>query len=293
MGTDLETSEYLDTVSNVLVDWLRGVGNTAVNFLIKLGLALLILFIVMKILKKFLNFLKARMEKRNVDPAIRIFTISLIKYAVIIFMVVEIVQMLDIVKASSIAALIASAGVGISLAMQGTLSNFAGGILLLVLRPFRIGDYIVVPNSTAEGTVTKIEMYYTTLRTVDNEFVSIPNSELTNHQVTRYAEGEQRKLINRVTIAYSADLHLAKEILGRLIHEDKRYLRLQTVFVDELADSGVVLGCSGMVRADQYRIISWEMNERIKLAFDEAGIEIPFNQMDVHIIPESKNGEKE
>ncbi|MEE1114074.1 MAG: mechanosensitive ion channel, partial [Eubacterium sp.] len=233
------------------------------------------------------------MEKRNVDPAIRIFTISLIKYAVIIFMVVEIVQMLDIVKASSIAALIASAGVGISLAMQGTLSNFAGGILLLVLRPFRIGDYIVVPNSTAEGTVTKIEMYYTTLRTVDNEFVSIPNSELTNHQVTRYAEGEQRKLINRVTIAYSADLHLAKEILGRLIHEDKRYLRLQTVFVDELADSGVVLGCSGMVRADQYRIISWEMNERIKLAFDEAGIEIPFNQMDVHIIPESKNGEKE
>jgi small conductance mechanosensitive channel len=268
----------------VVEDWLVRMGGGALDFLVKIALALLAYWIVRKVLKRFCRWLGQQMEKKNVDASIRGFTLSLLKYGVTIFTVVTIVVNLDIVEASSIAALIASAGVGISLALQGGLSNFAGGVILLLLRPFRAGDYIIVPEEKVEGTVKKVEMYYTTITSIDNQVIMIPNATLTNHTVTNVTAMDRRKLEVKVGISYQADLKRAKEILGELLEDDGRVEEEERqVFVDSLADSAVIIGFRAWVKTGDYWPVKWEMNEKIKARFDAEGIEIPYNQLDVTI----------
>jgi small conductance mechanosensitive channel len=163
--------------------WVRHTGGQAAQFLFRIALAILIYVILRKILKKFCSWLDKKFTKFGMDPSLKSFILSLTRYGTLTFAVITIIIKLHIVEASSIAALIASAGVGISLAVQGGLSNFTGGVLLLFLKPFRAGDYIIVQSEGYEGTVKKIEMYYTTLYTVDNKTVMIPNSSLTNNAV--------------------------------------------------------------------------------------------------------------
>ena len=153
----------------VVEDWLVRLGGSALDLLVKIALALVAYFVVKKILKRFCRWLSGQMERKNVDVSVRSFVLSIIRYGVMIFTVVTIVVNLDLIQASSIAAVIASAGVGISLALQGGLSNFAGGVIILLLKPFRAGDYIIVPEAQVEGTVKKIEMYYTTVTSIDKD----------------------------------------------------------------------------------------------------------------------------
>ena len=264
--------------------WLINIGGAALDFLVKVLLALLAYFIVKKILGKFCRWLAAQMERKNVDVSIRGFILSLIKYGVMIFTVVTIVVNLDLVQASSIAALIASAGVGISLALQGGLSNFAGGVIILLLKPFRTGDYIIVPEAQVEGTVKKIEMYYTTVTSIDNQVIMVPNASLTNNTVTNVTAMDRRKLEVKVGVGYQTDLKLAKEILKQLLEEDSRVEEKdRQVFVDSLGDSSIIIGFRAWVKTEEYWAVKWEMNEKIKAQFDEKGIEIPYNQLDVTI----------
>ena len=250
----------------------------------KIALALLAYFVVKKVLKRFCRWLSGQLERKNVDISVRSFVLSLIRYGVMIFTVVTIVVNLDLIQASSIAAVIASAGVGISLALQGGLSNFAGGVIILLLKPFRAGDYIIVPEAQVEGTVKKIEMYYTTVTSIDNQVIMVPNASLTNNTVTNVTAMDRRKLEIKVGVSYQADLKLAKEILQKLLEADARVEEEdRQVFVDSLGESAVIIGFRAWVRTEDYWAVKWEMNEKIKARFDESGIEIPYNQLDVTI----------
>jgi small conductance mechanosensitive channel len=267
-----------------LETWALQFGGKAFDFLIRAAGAILIFWLVGKILRKFCSFLERRMAKHNVDASIRSFVCSLIRYGILSLTLVEIIIQLHIVEATSIAALLASAGVGISLAMQGTLANFAGGLLLLVVRPFRAGDYIQVPAVSAEGTVRKIEMYYTTLETVYHEIVMIPNSTLTNNRVTNVTALGRRKIEIRVGVSYAADVEKARQEILRILDQDERIEKEERkVFVAELGENAVILGVWCFVKASDYLPVKWALNEEIHAGFAGEGIEIPYNQLVVHM----------
>lgn len=254
------------------------------DFVLKVLLALILYFIARKLIAKLCVVIRKNMLKFHADLAITSFTVSLVKYSLNIFLVLTIIVQLNLVKESSITAAIASAGVAISLALQGGLSNFAGGVLILLLKPFKVGDYIVFPNENQEGTVRKIEMYYTTINSVDNRTIMIPNANLTNSTIVNVTAMEKRKLEIKVGISYSSNLMEAKAILKRLVETEPRFLEEEKqFFVDELGESCITVGLRAWVLTDNYWPVKWEMNEKIKQEFDDAGIEIPYPQMDVHL----------
>lgn len=254
------------------------------NFAGRVLLAILAYIIASKLIHKLCKFIVMSMKKANADTGVTQFVSSFVKAALYGLLIITIATSFG-VKESSIAALLASSGVAIGLALQGGLSNLAGGVIILILRPFSIGDYIIECTDKQEGTVVKIDLFYTTLSTVDNRRITIPNGNLTSASIVNVTARDQRKLEIKVEIAYSADLKKAKGILERLLHEDENILSDQEmqVFVDELGSSGIMLGLRAWVSTDQYWPTKWRLNEEIKLAFDAENIEIPFPQMDVHI----------
>lgn len=254
------------------------------NFAGRVLLAILVYIIASKLIHKLCKFIVMSMKKANADTGVTQFVSSFVKAALYGLLIITIATSFG-VKESSIAALLASSGVAIGLALQGGLSNLAGGVIILILRPFSIGDYIIECTDKQEGTVVKIDLFYTTLSTVDNRRITIPNGNLTSASIVNVTARDQRKLEIKVEIAYSADLKKAKGILERLLHEDENILSDQEmqVFVDELGSNGIMLGLRAWVSTDQYWPTKWRLNEEIKLAFDAENIEIPFPQMDVHI----------
>ena len=162
----------------------------------------------------------------------------------------------------------------------------------MLLKPFRAGDYIIVPEAQVEGTVKKIEMYYTTVTSIDNQVIMVPNASLTNNTVTNVTAMDRRKLEVKVGVGYQTDLKKAKEILQQLLEADSRVEEKERqVFVDSLGESAVVLGFRAWVKTEDYWAVKWEMNEKIKARFDEEGIEIPYNQLDVTIRDSSRSVE--
>ena len=254
------------------------------NFAGRVLLAILVDVIASKLIHKLCNIIVASMKRANADTGVTQFVSSFVKATLYGLLIITIATSFG-VKESSIAALLASSGVAIGLALQGGLSNLAGGVIILILRPFVVGDYIIECTDKQEGTVVKIDLFYTTLSTVDNRRITIPNGNLTSASIVNVTARDQRKLEIKVEIAYSSDLKKAKGILERLLHEDEHVLSDQEmqVFVDELGASGIMLGLRAWVNTEQYWPTKWRLNEEIKLAFDEEGIEIPFPQMDVHI----------
>lgn len=272
------------TVLEKIFLYLEGKVGGFADFVLKALLALVIYFVARKLIAKLCVLIKKNMLKFHADVAITSFVVSLVKYSLNIFLVLTIIVQLNLVKESSITAAIASAGVAISLALQGGLSNLAGGVLILLLKPFKAGDYIIFPNENQEGTVRKIEMYYTTISSVDNRIIMIPNANLTNSTIVNVTAMEKRKLEIKVGISYSSDLKEAKGILQRLVEAEPRFLaEEQQFFVDSLGESSITVGLRAWVRTDDYWPVKWEMNEKIKQEFDQAGIEIPYPQLDVHL----------
>lgn len=254
------------------------------NFAGRVLLAILVYVIASKLIHKLCKIIVASMKRANADTGVTQFVSSFVKATLYGLLIITIATSFG-VKESSIAALLASSGVAIGLALQGGLSNLAGGVIILILRPFVVGDYIIECTDKQEGTVVKIDLFYTTLSTVDNRRITIPNGNLTSASIVNVTARDQRKLEIKVEIAYSSDLKKAKGILERLLHEDEHVLSDQEmqVFVDELGASGIMLGLRAWVNTEQYWSTKWRLNEEIKLAFDEEGIEIPFPQMDVHL----------
>lgn len=270
----------INKLTQYISDKIPGV----IDFAIGVVLALLVFWIGTKIIKWIRKIIRVSMEKGNVDKGVRQFVDSLVKFILYAILIFSIGSKFGL-DTTSVAAALASCGVAVGLALQGSLSNFAGGVLILVLKPFVVGDYIVEDNKGREGTVKEIQLFYTKLLTVDNRTVIIPNGSLANTSLTNVTAQDKRRLDLSVGISYDADLKKAKELIEELFRADADILKNEgiDVFVDTLGDSSVVIGARGWVKKDAYWTTKWRLTENIKLTLDENGIEIPFNQVVVHV----------
>lgn len=255
-----------------------------INLGIKIIIAIIIFMIGRVIIKWIRKSIRYSFQVKETDAGIATFVDSMVKFGLYILLIIIIAGNLGI-ELSSITVLFASAGVGVSLALQDFITNFAGGIMILLLRPFTVGDYIIEDTNKNEGTVKEIKIFYTKLMTIENKVIVIPNGKLMNNSLTNVTERDERRLDLKVGISYESDLKKAKEILERLLLSHKDILTNEDwkVFVDSLADSSVVLGIRAYVKMEKYWDTRWELLEQIKLTFDEEGIEIPYNQLTVHM----------
>ena len=258
-----------------------------VAFGIKVLLALVFFFIGRAVIRGIRKFVKHSMQRANADTGVMQFVDSLLKFGLYALLIFSIATKFG-VESSSVAAIIASAGVAVGLALQGSLSNFAGGVLILLLKPFVVGDYIIVNKEEIEGTVKEIQIFYTKMTTVDNKTVIITNGTLSNQSLTNVTARPERQLDLKIGIAYEADLKKAKRILEEMLLTDPAIIQDEDkrVFVDSLGESSVVLGVRAWVKTEEYWAVRWRLLEEIKLTFDKEGVKIPYPQMSVHMCRE-------
>ena len=254
-----------------------------IGFLPSLIGAIIVLFVGVWICRLIRKFVRRLMVARSVDITIQNFVNELLRWVLYIILFLTVIQKVGVPVSSFLGAL-AAAGVAIGLALQGSLSNFAGGIMLLILKPFRISDSIEAKGHI--GTVERIGMFYTTLIKFGNERVIIPNGPLFSDNIINYSQNPTRRHNIIVGIGYGSDLKKAKEILYRLAKECPTALQEPpaVVYVEELADSSVNLSLRIWSNTGNYLETRFYLIEQIKLTFDKEGIEIPFPQRDVHII---------
>ena len=260
-----------------------GISGAATNLIIRIIVIILIFVIGSKLIKFALKIVQKSMEKVNAEKGLITFISSFLKVALYVVLAFVLASKLG-VDAASIIAILGSAGVAIGLAIQGSLSNFAGGVLILLLKPFKIGDY-VIDAAGREGTVFDIQIFYTKLHTIDNKVVVLPNGNLANNSIINVTAEKVRRVDVNVQIAYGADLKKAKEVLMAMLDDNEYTLKdqIRRVVVNSLDDSGVTLGLQSWVEGANYWLAKWDITEKCKLALDENQIEIPFPQIDVHM----------
>lgn len=271
-------------------------GRLLVEFLAKLGISVLAYVIFSKLIDWLAGRIGDRLRKKAQDITIINYVTSFVKIGGKAVLIITLLGQMGVNQATIVAAL-GSVGVGISLALQGGAANFAGGVLLLVQRPFKVGDFIREVNEGNEGFVASIGMFYTTLLSLGDRTITIPNSKLTDASVINYtASGFWLVNIN-IGISYTDDIDLAKSIMRRAFEEEPRVLKNKPIdlLLDSLGDSSVRLEVRGWTTIEDHFGAMWDLTERIKKDFDAAGITIAFNQLDVHMIHENtkleeKNG---
>lgn len=291
LASDL-AQEVSETVSsnfqlwswNMLVEYMKNSLPDVLDFLIKLIIAIIVLLVGRKIIKLVRKIAKRMMEKTSWDEGVKQFFDNLLN-AFLHFVLIMIVLGKFGITASSVIAVIGSVGLSIGLALQGSLSNFAGGVLILILRPFKVGDYIVEDTHGNEGTVTEIQLFYTKLLTIDNRTVILPNGNLSNCSLTNITQQDKRRIDIIVGISYDADIRQAKNVIETLILEETARIPEESysVYVDSLGESAVNIGARVWVKTEDYWETKWRLTENIKYALDENHIEIPYPQMSVHM----------
>ena len=251
---------------------------------IRVVLAFLFFFLGVQLIKLIRKILKKSLQRADAEVGVIQFLDSFVKFALYLVLIFMIGSSFGL-DAASVVAVLGSAGVAIGLALQGSLSNLAGGVLILLLKPFKVGDYIIEDTNKNEGTVTEIQIFYTKLTTPDERTVVLPNGTLANSSLTNVTNTGIRRLDMAVGISYKADLKLAKETALNLLKEDSATMKNKEldVFVAELGDSAVILNLRCYVKSEDYWPTRSRVLEAVKLAFDEKGIEIPYPQMDVHV----------
>lgn len=264
--------------------FIKTASPVVLNALWHIALALVIFFVGRWLIEKFLSRVALLDNKTKIDPGVAKFVRSLVRVALWALLIYFIADFLGVPTASFVA-LLGSIGVTVGLALQGSLSNFAGGLILMFLHPFKTGDYIKTA-SDIEGTVVEIGLFFTTLRMADNKIITIPNGNLSAGNIINYNVLPVRRLSTTVGIAYEADTARAIELLTVLIKSRKPLVNPEKalVYVKELGDSSVVLGLHYWVKTDDYWDEAWNINQAIKDVLDQNGIAIPFNQLDVHVI---------
>ena len=255
-----------------------------ITFGLKVLAALVAFFIGRLVIRWIRKIVRRSFERSGADKGVEQFVDSLLKYGLYALLVFSLISSLGF-DTTSVAAVLASGGVAIGLALQGSLSNFAGGVLILLLKPFVVGDYIIEDTNGKEGTVKEIQIFYTKLSTIDNKTIVIPNGMLTNNSITNATAKDERQLDLRVGISYDADIRQAKSVIENLLIKDECIIKNEqiNVFVHELADSAVVIGARAWVKNEEYWETRWRLLEEIKILLDENGIEIPYPQMAVHM----------
>lgn len=272
MTTVLDFQKLMDEAGN----WILGAGFRVI-------ISVIILAAGLKMIRRLRDGLDRSMEKAGVETTLRKFLDALV-YALLLGTLAFVIAEELGIKATSLVAILGSVGLALSLAMEKTLANFAGGVMVLLLKPFKAGDFISTPDG--DGTVDSIGLVYTTLVTVDNQRINIPNSNMTSNVVTNVTGVEKRKLILNVGISYSADLKKAKELLQGLLEAHPGVMKEEEVMVvvDSLEESRVNLSVRGWTKTEDYWQTRWDLLEEIKLTFDREGIEIPYNYLNVKVI---------
>ena len=256
------------------------------SFGINIIIALLIFFVGSKILIKWLlKLVNQIFEKGHMEISVRKFLISLIRAVMYGILLIIIFNKVGI-ETTSFIAVLGSAGLAIGLSMQGSLSNFAGGVLILLIKPFVVGDYIIDGGSGQEGKVSRIDLFYTHLVTNDNRMVVIPNGSLANSHLINNTAFETRRVDMKFGIAYDNDVKLAKALLEKEARGHSLVLQEQDVdvFITDLEESQVTIALRVWVKKEDYWTVRAELIEQVKERFEEHGVQIPFQQMDVHLV---------
>ena len=245
--------------------------------------AIVVLVLGLWIIKLITKAFGRMMKKRDTDPSLQGFLKSLVSILLKVLLFVSVMGMVGI-EATSFIAIIGAAGLAVGLALQGTLQNFAGGVIILLFKPYKVGDYI--DGAGHSGTVTDIKIFTTVLTTPDNKVIIIPNAQLSNASLTNYSTMEDRRVDFTFGIAYGDDFDKAKEVLLRIINADDRIMKEPEPFIalSELADSSVNIVVRIWAKGADYWGLFFDMNERVYKAFSSEGLNIPFPQMDVHLI---------
>ena len=243
---------------------------------------IIILLVGLKLVKIAQRILNAALNKANADKSVATFLNSLVRYGLYGILAFIIASYCG-VDAASIVALVGSIGVAVGLALQGSLSNIAGGVLILLLRPFKVGDYIISGGN--EGVVTDIDIFFTTLTTGDSKTIILPNGALANGSIINASTTGLRRCDITVGISYNADIDKAKAVIMNILDNDKDILhdKDKLVFVSNLGASSVDLGVRCWFDGADYWTGLWRLNETVKKELDKNDIEIPYNQLDVHI----------
>ena len=286
--TDEVTDVVTDNVTfwswDTIVKYFEDSFPTVLDFLVKLVIAIIVLLVGRKVIKLVRKFIRKFLNKTNWDEGVKQFLDNMCNVGLHFVLIMLVLGKFGI-TASSVIAVIGSVGLSVGLALQGTLSNFAGGVLILLLKPFVVGDYILDNASSEEGTVKEITIFYTKLLTIDNKLILIPNGSLSNSSITNYSHMDMRRIDLTVGVGYASDLSKVKAVLEDVVKTETAVIKDEPVdiFVSDLGDSAVDMGIRVWVKTEDYWPVRWRLLEQMKNALDENGISIPFPQMDVSI----------
>lgn len=274
-----------ENLSNINID-LSQLSSIMMDFVVSYGFKLvgsiLFLLIGLWVAARITKMLDKLMERRHVEPSLRGFLKSFLSILLKIVVIITVLGIAGVQMASFIAVL-GAASIAIALSLQGSLSNFAGGIIILLFKPFRVGDFI--DGQGKMGTVEDIQIFHTTLKTTDNKVITIPNGGLANSSITNFSKKETRRVEWTFGIAYGDSYEKARDILHRLIDADERIHQDPEPFIrlTSLGDSSVNIVVRVWLNAGDYWEVFFEMNEKVYKTFSEEGINIPFPQMDIHL----------
>ncbi|WP_422486367.1 mechanosensitive ion channel family protein [Gudongella sp. DL1XJH-153] len=253
-----------------------------IPFVKNVALSIIVLLVGLVVIRRITEFVGKQVERSKMDDTLKPFMMSLIGGILKVLLLISVVGILG-VETSSFVAVLAAAGFAIGLAFQGSLSNFAGGVLLLIVRPIKVGDYI--ESNGFGGTVEAIDILNTTLKTPDNKVVYIPNGDLSNSSIVNYSIKETRRVDWKFGVGYEQDGDKVKRVLNEIVTAHPLVLKDPEVFVrmSEHGDSAVVFTARAWVNAPDYFTVFFDVMETVKKRFDEEGISIPYPQMDLHM----------
>jgi small conductance mechanosensitive channel len=277
----------MENIGNLgnLEGFMAMIYDLGIKYGLKVLLAIITLVIGLWIIKAIIRALGKNMEKREVDATLRQFLRSLLSMILKVLLVISVISMIG-VEMTSFVAILAAAGFAIGMALSGTLQNFAGGVMLVIFKPFKVGDFIDAQGYM--GTVTSIQIFNTVLKTPDNKTIIIPNGGLSTGSMTNFSTEPTRRVDFTFGIGYGDDIDRAKSVIAGLIKADNRILPDPEPFiaVSELADSSVNLVTRVWVNSADYWGVFFDMTENVKKTFDKEGISIPFPQRDIHVYNE-------
>ncbi len=268
-------------------DTMNYIWDLAVTYGLAIVVAVIVLIVGLMIIKWIVNTAGRIMEKRSVDASLRPFLRTMIGTLLRIMLIISVIGMVGI-ETTSFIAVLGAAGLAVGMALSGTLQNFAGGVIILILKPFKVGHFI--DGGGHAGTVREIQIFYTYLTTPTGQEIIVPNSALSNNSIINYSFNPSRRLDMTFRVAYGDDIDQAKATLQKIGDEESRFLSDKgiNIFVEELSDSAVNIRLRAWANSSDYWDIFNNLSEKVKKEFDSAGLRMPYPQTEVYLHPEKK-----
>lgn len=278
------TINSVEKSANLMKQTLDDVMNWLIDKAGSVLVAVIFIAIGFKLVSLVVRFFQRTFEKSKLEASVAGFLVSVIRVLCYILVFITAATIVG-VEVTSFVTILGTASMAVGLALQGALSNLAGGVLILILKPFTVGDYIIENDKNMEGTVESIDIFYTRLLTYDNKLVVIPNGVLTNNSLINLTNEVKRKLELKISIAYDTDIKKVKELVYQLLNEEARILANEPkdVFIDSFDESGMTLGIRAWVKTEDFWSTMWDLREKVKISFDENEIEIPYNRIDINL----------